>query len=412
MFLARVGWAVYLGLVLWLMIYSIPYADLSLRFDQVISDSYNLFHDRVALSAYLRYFVAIQYAISLFFIGIGCVIFIRKSSDRVALVSSLGLIGLPYMAYFSDLVYRTNPVGTMGRLLNLAEGTASMVSILALSLMLLIFPDGIIMPVWVSRTMRVFFIPVIFSIGLTGFNETSLITPVGPVELGQLSWQLLVLGIYPITVLGLFSQIFKYVRISSSLQRQQTKWVFFSLMIAVFWVVFTIADVASGLPHELRGFFALFVVIMNLLVFGFVPLAFSISIFRYRLYDIDLIIRRTLQYGLLTGLLAGIYFVAVIALQESLGALTGGNDSSLVLISSTLAIVALFNPLRTRVQNFIDRRFYRAKYDAEKVLAGFAASARDEVDLDALAVAMLSAVEETLQPESVNLLLKPPKIRE
>jgi hypothetical protein len=130
---------------------------------------------------------------------------------------------------------------------------------------------------------------------------------------------------------------------------------------------------------------------------------------RYRLWDIDLLIRRTLQYTLLTGLLAMTYFGGVVVLQAILSPLTGEANSPLVTAVTTLGIAALFTPLRNRVQDFIDRRFFRKKYNAEQTLANFAAIARDEVDMDKLTSALLEVVEETMQPEKVTLWLKPGK---
>jgi hypothetical protein len=126
---------------------------------------------------------------------------------------------------------------------------------------------------------------------------------------------------------------------------------------------------------------------------------------RYRLWDIDLVIRRTLQYSLLSGLLALTYFGLVIVLQSIFTAF-GGQRSELVTVLSTLAIAALFLPLRRRVQDFIDKRFYRQKYDAQKVLAEFAATCRDETDLDKLTARLVEVVQETMQPERVSLWLK------
>jgi len=132
----------------------------------------------------------------------------------------------------------------------------------------------------------------------------------------------------------------------------------------------------------------------------------SVAISRYRLFDIDVIIRKTLQYALLTSLLVLVYFGSVVLLQGLFETLTG-QQSPLVIVFSTLAIAALFNPLRIRTQDFIDRRFFRKRYDAEQTLARFAIVARDEVDMEILTTALLGVVEETMQPEMVNLWLPP-----
>jgi len=144
----------------------------------------------------------------------------------------------------------------------------------------------------------------------------------------------------------------------------------------------------------------------NMLFTISLPLTMAIAIMRYRLWDIDLVVRRTLQYGLLTGLLALTYFTGIVILQNILSPLTGSGNSPIVIVITTLGIAALFNPLRRRVQDFIDRRFYRRKYDAEKALHGFATIARDEVDVDRLSIALLGVIEETTQPEHISLWIK------
>jgi hypothetical protein len=140
--------------------------------------------------------------------------------------------------------------------------------------------------------------------------------------------------------------------------------------------------------------------------FVIIGVCLSIAVLRYRLFDIDVIIRKTLQYTVLTGLLALVYFGSVVLLQSLFESLTG-QGSPIVIVISTLAIAALFNPLRQWVQRFIDRRFFRRKYDSEQILANFSKLTRDEVDMQVLTVAMLNVVEETIQPEKVSLWLKP-----
>jgi hypothetical protein len=139
-----------------------------------------------------------------------------------------------------------------------------------------------------------------------------------------------------------------------------------------------------------------------------VPLSLSIAILRYRLYDIDIVINRTLVYGSLTVMLRLVYLGSVASLQYASRVLTGHEEQQqLVIVVSTLAIAALFNPLRRRIQSFIDRRFYRRKYDARKSLEAFSARLRDETDLEALNNELVGVVRETMQPEHVSLWLRP-----
>jgi hypothetical protein len=145
--------------------------------------------------------------------------------------------------------------------------------------------------------------------------------------------------------------------------------------------------------------------LLGLLMLPF-PLSLALSIWRYQLFDIDIIIRKTLLYAALTALLALVYFSAVVFLQEVFRSLTG-EESAVAIVISTLAIAALFNPLRSRLQEFIDQRFYRRKYDAARALEGFAASARDETDVDRLTGELVRVVQETLEPTHSSLWLKP-----
>ena len=139
-----------------------------------------------------------------------------------------------------------------------------------------------------------------------------------------------------------------------------------------------------------------------------VPIFTGVAIARYRLYEIDIVINRTLVYGLLTAILAGVYFGGVTATQALLGTLTGQEQlPQLVVVASTLLIAALFTPLRRSIQSFIDRRFYRRKYDARKTLEAFSAKLRDETDLEALSDDLVGVVRETMQPAHISLWLRP-----
>ena len=138
------------------------------------------------------------------------------------------------------------------------------------------------------------------------------------------------------------------------------------------------------------------------------PFPIAIAIWRYRLFDIDLIIHRTLVYGVLTLSLAIVYFTSVILLGQVLSLFTGENArSTLAIVLTTLFIADLFNPLRYRIQNGIDRRFYRKKYDSARILEDYSAGLREEVNLDQLSEHLLKVVEDTLQPERVSFWLKP-----
>jgi hypothetical protein len=190
----------------------------------------------------------------------------------------------------------------------------------------------------------------------------------------------------------------------SGVERQQIKWLLY---------VGPIMFVASGLhigfyyfwlPEGSWGLWAsdLLVIVGGLSV----PIAIGVAILRYRLYEIDLIINRTLVYGSLTVLLVALYFGGIVVLQRVFVTLTG-QQSTLAVVASTLLIAAMFTPLRRRIQSFIDRRFYRRKYDARKTLETFSAQLRNETDLDALSDDLVGVVRETMQPAHVSLWLRP-----
>ena len=192
------------------------------------------------------------------------------------------------------------------------------------------------------------------------------------------------------------------LRGSKGVERQQVKW--FTYAVAVLAISATLAYVVS----ESMGVVWLDRISSVLVIVSVVglPVAVGIAILRYHLYNIDLIINRTLVYGPLTAVLAVLYFGSIVVLQLLFRALSG-EGSQLVVVASTLAIAALFNPLRRRIQGFIDRSFYRRKYDAVKTLGAFSAKLRDETDLDAVSDDLVGVVRETMQPAHVSLWLRP-----
>jgi hypothetical protein len=198
----------------------------------------------------------------------------------------------------------------------------------------------------------------------------------------------------PITALLVFASAIVRFRRSHTQARQQMKWL---LVGVAFMALFTVVGLSLnfGLGNPLGAN------LVNAAMLG--PVAgVGMALIRHRLYDVDILIRRTLQYSLLSGVLGLTYFGLVIVLQNLTSAV-GGQRSEFVTVLSTLAIAALFFPLRNRVQEFIDKRFFRRKYDAQKVLAEFAATCRDETDLDKLVTRLTDVIDETLQPEKVSV---------
>jgi hypothetical protein len=199
------------------------------------------------------------------------------------------------------------------------------------------------------------------------------------------------------------SSVFVRLRRAIGVERQQIKWFAYAAAATVIGLV-----LAYGIPEilvvplwfERIGYAILLVLIPA------IPISMGIAILRYKLYDIDLLINRTLVYGSLTAVLALVYFGSVTGTQSIFRAITG-QQSTLAVVASTLVLAALFNPLRHRIQSFIDRRFYRSKYDARKTLGAFSAKLRDETDLGALSDDLVGVVRESMQPAHVSLWLRP-----
>jgi len=202
----------------------------------------------------------------------------------------------------------------------------------------------------------------------------------------------------------MYTQVYRYRRISSPAQRQQTKWIVYGLIVGI--LGFFLTGVISNVPAVQASLPAQFLVTTGL--YGFwmlIPLVIGFAILRYRLYDVDVLVNRTLVYGSLTVSLIALYIAGVIALQ-SLARIVTGQSSDLAVAIVTLAIAALFNPWRTRVQRFIDHRFYRRKYDAVRSLGTFSGRLKDQTDLDVLAADLIDLLQDTVQPVTANLWLR------
>jgi hypothetical protein len=192
------------------------------------------------------------------------------------------------------------------------------------------------------------------------------------------------------------------MRRARGVERQQLKWFAYATVVLVGGAVlaFTVSE-AIGLRWVGEiGF------VLTMVGLAGLPMAIGIAVLRYHLYNIDRIINRTLVYGSLTATLVGLYFGGIVVLQRLFVLLTG-EKSTLAVVASTLLIAALFNPLRRRIQSFIDRSFYRGKYDAAKTLEGFSVKLRDETDLEALNNDLVGVVRDTMAPAHVSLWLRP-----
>ncbi len=193
-------------------------------------------------------------------------------------------------------------------------------------------------------------------------------------------------------------------RNARGVERQQIKWLLYA---APIWFFGSALKIAAFYFSLIVGPWGLWIGYLLVAVGGLSgPVAIGVAILRYRLYEIDILINRTLVYGTLTAMLVAVYFGGIVLLQRVFVTLTG-QKSTLAVVASTLVIAALFNPLRRRVQAFVDRLFYRSKYDAAKTLEAFSAKLRDETDIEALSDDLVGVVRETMQPAHVSLWLHP-----
>ena len=351
----------------------------------------------IGLSAggYALYNVALDTIFVSVFAVVAIIIFWRRSEDPMALlVATMLEVWGPLNGLF---VLSPSAIEWMHPVLEVTLDTLpTFVGYMAWMHFFYLFPSGRFVPRW-TRWLALCW--VLF-VGMWSFTSFGLPT-----------WQPFLFNVSILVLWGNFPvvQLYRYARVSDATQRQQTKWVVFGVAVAVAGALITIFTVGAAidLPEEGVGPKMLSMLLMDAFML-FIPLSIGVAVLRARLFDIDVIINRTLVYASLTAILALVYFGAVTMTQSVLQTLTGqGKLPQLAIVVSTLLIAALFNPLRKSIQSFIDRRFYRSKYDARKTLEGFSARLRDETNLEALNDGLVGVVRETMQPAHVSLWLRP-----
>ena len=359
-------------------------------------------------------------AIAAAFSTVGAVVASRRSTNPIGWIMCAGGLGVAmgsltdaYAIYaLVTTLEEPLPGAAFSAWVSLWITTAGMNSFL---LLLLLFPNGKLPSMrWWPVVWLVVFTAVAEStvsaflderfIGYRDISNPFHISVLDPIGEPYVTYAQMPLSI--VAVLLPTTALVTRFRYSRGEERQQLKWFVTSGVVVALVGVF-ISVVLALLGEESFRSQVLLSILFPLLTFALcgIPISIGVAIFRYRLYELDLLINRTLVYGSLTVVLAGVYEGTIVMFQEAFRELTG-QESSLAIVASTLAIAALFHPLRRRMQAFVDRRFYRTKYDAVKTLEAFSAKLRQETDLGALSADLVSVAKETMQPAHVSLWLR------
>ena len=342
----------------------------------------------LSVGVYATFTLALTLATAFLCFALGAVIFWRRSDDWMALLVALGVVALGTVNVTAVLQASYSPWQVLAIVLNvLGDGMFFLV--------LSLFPDGRFVPRWTRWLLLCWVASGMVYLFIRDISFTYLIH--------NLVW-------LAVIILLVIALLYRYHHASSPLQRQQTKWVIFGTCVAGIIVVgLRIPTLLFPSLWQAGSFYRLISGPAYVVVVLIVPICFGIAILRYRLYDIDIIIHRTLVYSTLTVVLAVIYEVSVFTLQSLTSGLTFIRGNQLAIVASTFLIGGLFKPLYDRIRALIDRRFYRRKYDAAKTVAAFSATIRDEVDLNQLCSKLVAVVDETMQPAHVSLWLCPHK---
>lgn len=339
----------------------------------------------ISLSRFVAVIVAVEMLMLGIWAGVGVVIFILRSDDWMALLVSLTLIvfsGATFIsgAFEAAAVFSPSLLWLVTALTLLGDTM--------ITAFFLLFPNGRLVPRWLW-----WLIPLRLVIALLDYV---------PTYQNAIPDSASILIFLAPLFLMFSAPIIRYRRVSTQRERYQTRWVVFGVMSGMgsFLVVATLAAV-TGLWQT--AWAIIIWTLMNAVV-TLIPISIGVAMLRTNLWDIDVVIRRTTVYAVLTSLLALVYFGSVVVLQRLLLPLTGQTTPAVVL--STLLIAAMFLPLRRRVQATIDRRFFRKKYDAQVILEQFTAAVRNETDLDRLLAELRQVIQETLEPEHVSIWLR------
>jgi hypothetical protein len=350
----------------------------------------------ISLGIYAGLAVGVGVFSKLVWISVGALVFLLRSGDRMALLVAFFLVAFGAATFANEsvdaLVSARSAWGVPARGLQVLGEVFTV-------LFFLTFPDGRFVPRWTPLLAIAF-----LAFQIPGDLSPDMYSGSPSLELAQsLAFMSFLLG-----MIG--SQVYRYRSVSTPNHRRQTRWVVFGTTLALSLLLSVMAPLFLFAPGVARSSPFVLLLIGNLLpiIMLLIPLSIGVAMMRSGLFDIDVVINRALVYGTLTVSLILLYLGGVVALQRLLSPLVG-ESNQLAVVASTLAIATLFNPLRRRVQGFIDRRFYRRKYDARKTLEAFSVRLRDETNLDALSDDLVGVVSSTMQPAHASLWLRGPR---
>lgn len=350
----------------------------------------------LSLGDYAAFQITLTLLWALLSLSIAALIVWRKSDDWMALLVMLLLVLWP-----TAMVIGTFSLGTYVALQG-SQFPNPLLNLLVrfgFFLVFSLFPNGRFVSRWTLVLLGMFLAEEISYNFLSSWPAAQ----GWPNLFAELLWLAMLLSLVSL-------QWYRYRHLSTAVERQQIKWAAFGISIVtvgfVVRLVLPLLIPALNQPGALYNSLSTLILTCLSLV---IPLSIGLAILRYRLWDVDVLINKALVYGALSGTLAAVYAGLIIGLEALVGRFTAQTAQPLVIVISTLAIAALFQPLRGRIQRLIDRRFYRKKYDAAKTLAAFSATLRDEVDLEQLSAHLLAVVTETMQPGHVSLWLRSPE---